>query len=84
MLHKGDVEVTTGTGGSGIVGAMAGGLFGGESIFLNTFKAKGGGAEIWVAPSTPGDIAAVELDGHIYIQDTSYLAHARDIKLGVG
>ncbi len=82
MLHKGDIEVATGTGGIG--GAIVRRLFGGESIFLNTFKAKGRGAEIWIAPPTPGDIAVVELNGSIYIQDTSYLAHTGDIKLTVG
>lgn len=82
MLHKGEVEVRTGTGG--VLRALARAVGGGESIFLNTFVAKSE-AEIWVAPGTPGDIAAIELKGgEIYIQDGSYLAHVGDVSIGVG
>jgi uncharacterized protein (TIGR00266 family) len=82
MLHRGEVEVSTETGGIG--GAIARRLFGGESVFLNTFRARGRGAEVWVAPGTPGDIGVLELNGSLYIQDTSYLAHVGDVKLTVG
>ena len=72
-MHRGEVEVSTGTGDIG--SAIARRLFGGESVFLNTIRTKGRGAEVWIAPDTPGDIGVVELNGSLYIQDTSYLAH---------
>lgn len=82
MLHFGEVEVKTSTGG--LLGAIARRIAGGESFFLNTFTARSR-AEIWIAPGTPGDIVAIELrGGELLIQDTSYLAHYGDVKLGVG
>lgn len=81
MMHKGEIEVETSTGG--IFGAITRTVLGGESIFLNTFRARGP-AEIWVAPSIPGDIHAIRLSGEeINVQDTSYLAHVGDIKYGI-
>jgi uncharacterized protein (TIGR00266 family) len=82
VFHRGDVEVSTGT--QGVLGAIARRLAGGESLFLNTFKARSGVAEVWVAPSTPGDISVVELSGAVYIKDECYLAHAGDVKLTAG
>jgi uncharacterized protein (TIGR00266 family) len=82
VFHRGEVEVSTGT--QGLLSAVARRIAGGESLFLNTFKAKSGVAEVWVAPSSPGDIAVIELSGAIYIKDECYLAHAGDVKLTVG
>jgi uncharacterized protein (TIGR00266 family) len=67
-----------------VLSAVARRLAGGESLFLNTFKARSGVAEVWVAPSTPGDIAVIELSGAVYIKDECYLAHAGDVKLTAG
>ncbi|MEN2999337.1 MAG: TIGR00266 family protein [Acidilobaceae archaeon] len=83
MLHRGDVEVSTGTGGQGIMSALGRMFLGGESIFLNTYRARGP-SEIWFVPPIPGDIKPVPLRGtDITVQDTSYLAHAGDVKLGI-
>lgn len=83
MLHRGDMEVTTGTGGQGIMSVLGRAILGGESIFLNTFRARGP-SEIWFVPPIPGDIRPVQLRGtDIVIQDTSYLAHVGDVKLGI-
>ncbi|MEB3861581.1 MAG: TIGR00266 family protein [Desulfurococcales archaeon] len=79
MLHRGEVEVKTRSGG--ILRGLARALAGGESFFLNTIVARSN-AEVWIAPSVAGDIAAVELDnGSIVIQDGSYLAHVGDIEV---
>ena len=61
---------------------MQGGLMGalkrtvaGESVFMNTFTAKGSPAEVLFAPSMPGDIIALELRGETFlVQSSSYLA----------
>lgn len=82
LLSRGKIEVKTTTGGllSGILRALAGG----ESLFLNEIRALDNGAEIWIAPPTPGDIGAVELAGQpIIIQDSSYLAHIGDVRVSV-
>jgi len=79
MMHKGEVEIKTSSGG--LLRGIARSLFGGESFFMNTITAKSR-AEVWISPSTPGDIAAVRLDGgSIIIQDGSYLAHIGSIEV---
>lgn len=61
---------------------MKGGLMGalkrtvaGESVFQNTFTAKGAPGEVLFAPAMPGDIIALELRGQTFlVQSSSYLA----------
>ncbi|MEM4481577.1 MAG: TIGR00266 family protein [Desulfurococcaceae archaeon] len=82
MMHRGEVKINTSS--LGVKSGLARVLAGGESFFLNTFMAQSN-AEIWAAPSIPGDIAAVELNkDEILIQDTSYLGHIGNITLTVG
>jgi|Deesub1362B_J571_1020462.scaffolds.fasta_scaffold00003_191 uncharacterized protein (TIGR00266 family) len=82
MLHKGDVEIKTSTGG--VFRGLRRTLLGGEALFLNTMTAKGD-VEVWLSPSLPGDIKVVKLQNtELYIQDSSYLAHYGDIDIDVG
>lgn len=61
---------------------MKGGLFGalkravgGESAFVSTFTARGGGGEVTFAPGTPGDVAGIEMQNQNFmVQSSSYLA----------
>lgn len=61
---------------------MKGGLFGalkravgGESAFVSTFTARGGGGEVTLAPGMPGDIAGIEMNNQTFmVQSSSYLA----------
>ncbi|MCI0489735.1 MAG: TIGR00266 family protein [Blastocatellia bacterium] len=61
---------------------MKGGVFGalkravgGESAFVSTFTARGGPGEVTLAPGSPGDIAALELNNQMFfVQASSYLA----------
>ncbi len=76
----GEYEIKTQTGG--ILEGLTRALFGGESVFLNTFTAKSD-AELWFAPGLPGDITYQEVDGALIIQDFSYLAHHGDIRVTV-
>jgi len=78
VYGRGPVEYKTGT--MGIGSAIKRALLGGESFFLNVAEAKGQ-AEVWLAPNVPGDIADVELDGKLFVQDSSYLAHTGRIKV---
>lgn len=68
----------------GVASSLKRAFLGGESLFLNTFTAKGEG-ELWLAPELPGDVATVEIDGKkdLIVQDTSYLAHSGDIDIGI-
>jgi uncharacterized protein (TIGR00266 family) len=81
LLNRGEVDVKTTTGG--IVKALLRAIAGGESLFLNVITAKER-AEVWIAPPVTGDIAAIDIDGEIFIQDSSYLAHIGDIEVSVG
>ena len=82
MLMKGEVRIETKAYG-GIVKALKRALFGGESIMMNKYEARGP-AEVWLVPPTPGDIATLELDSDAWIvQDTSYLAHTGEIDVDV-
>ena len=79
LLARGEVEVETGIGG--IIGGLKRALLGSESLFLNTYTAKGR-AELWLVSKTPGDIEAIDLSNdEWYVQDASYLAHYGDIKI---
>lgn len=61
---------------------MKGGIFGalkraagGESAFISTFTARGAPGEVTLAPGSPGDIAAIELNNQLFfVQSSSYLA----------
>jgi uncharacterized protein (TIGR00266 family) len=66
-------------------GGLLGGLkrmVAGESFFTNTFHPEGGEGSIKLAPSAPGDIEALELNGQTYyMQAGAYLAHVGDIEI---
>ena len=65
-------------------GFMAGlkrSFLGGESFFINTFKATTPG-EITLAPPLPGDIIHFRLNNEtIFVQSSSYLASSQDISV---
>ncbi|RLF06756.1 MAG: TIGR00266 family protein [Thermoprotei archaeon] len=82
MLMRGDIETKTTTGG-GIIKGFLRSIASGESMFLNTYIARGP-SEIWLAPGAPGDIMYVPLNGNSYIvQNFSYLAHHGDIRFDI-
>jgi len=82
VLHRGDIDIKTHTGG-GLFKALARAVLAGETLFVNTFIARSN-AELWFAPGVPGDILYVPLKGEsLIIQDTSYLAHHGDVDLSV-
>ncbi len=60
--------------GGGFFGAVKSAI-GGESMFRTTFTAEDGPGEVTLAPSTLGDIMALELAGtRFFVQPGSYLA----------
>ncbi len=70
---SGNVELQSQMKG-GLMGALKRAV-GGESAFVSTFTARRGPGEVTLAPATPGDIAAIEMNNQqFYVQSSSYLA----------
>jgi uncharacterized protein (TIGR00266 family) len=57
-------------------------VLGGESFFMNTFKATADNAEITLAPSLPGDIATFQMNNQdIIVQSGSFLGSELDVNV---
>jgi uncharacterized protein (TIGR00266 family) len=53
-----------------------------ESLFVSTFTAVGGPAEVILGPPVPGDVVAVELGGRaLLVQSSSWLASEPEVSL---
>lgn len=75
-----DISIETKARG-GIMKSLKRSILGGESFFVNTFRAQMGG-ELTLAPCLPGDVSVVELTGGtIYVQSGSFLASVGDIEI---
>jgi uncharacterized protein (TIGR00266 family) len=65
----------------GLLGGLKRSLLGGESFFLNTFRADAPG-QVTLAPALPGDIVHQRLNGEtILVQSGSYIASTGDIQV---
>jgi len=74
------ITIETGLKG-GFLSGLKRSFLGGESFFMNTFKASAPG-EITFAPPLPGDIAHFQLNGEtIFVQSSSYIASSPDISV---
>lgn len=80
MISKStDVEIQTGAQG-GIMKGLRRSVLGGESFFMNTFRAGRNGGEVRFAPALPGDIVSWELAGNsVFLQSGAFLASSRGI-----
>lgn len=59
----------------GLLSALKRSLLGGESFFLNEYRASTQGGRIMLAPALPGDVHVRELEGEaLLVQSGSYLA----------
>ncbi len=76
-----NIEIQTGMKG-GLFGALKRSVLGGESLFFNTFAARGRPGEITLAPALPGDLSTLDLKGEaFYIQSGSYIASAAGVEV---
>lgn len=76
-----NIGVETGLKGT-VMGALARKVLGGESLFTNTFTARGGPGEITLGPSLPGDISTLTLAREtLFLQSGSFLAGEPAINL---
>jgi uncharacterized protein (TIGR00266 family) len=77
---SGGVEIETKARG-GVFGALKRSFLGGESFFVNTFKASAD-EELTLAPSLPGDIASIGLKGNtVFAQSGAYIASSPEIQV---
>jgi uncharacterized protein (TIGR00266 family) len=73
VTMSGNIELQSRMKG-GLMGALKRAV-GGETAFVSTFTARGAEGEVSFAPGSPGDIAAIEMNGQLfYVQSSSYLA----------
>ncbi|MBQ9156767.1 MAG: TIGR00266 family protein [Eubacterium sp.] len=77
-----NMEMKTSGGG---VGKVFGRMFSGESMFQNTYTAKGGPGTIAFASSFPGSIRALEIGPgrEVVVQKGGYLASEKGVELSV-
>lgn len=79
-MSKG-IEIETSTRG-GLLKSLARSALGGESFFVNTFRAGSGGGEVMLAPALPGDVETVTLaDTGLVVQSGSFLASAETVQV---
>jgi uncharacterized protein (TIGR00266 family) len=66
----------------GLIGALKRSVLGGESFFMNTYRAPGGGGQITLAPALPGDMAVMELrDETLMVQSGSYVGSSEGVDI---
>ncbi|MCI0340180.1 MAG: TIGR00266 family protein [Planctomycetales bacterium] len=81
VTMRGGVTIETGMRG-GLFSALKRKVLGGESFFLNTFRAQGTPGEVGFAPPIPGDIHPHELSGGtLLVTSGCFLASAADVQL---
>lgn len=66
----------------GFLGALGRSVLGGESFFTSKYRSDGGPGELTLAPSLPGDITVIELQGHtMFLKSGSYLAGSGNLQI---
>jgi len=66
----------------GILKSLARSVLGGESFFVNTYRAPRQGGEILLAPALPGDMIMRSLKGErLLVQSGSYVASSEGVEL---
>ncbi|HLN64626.1 MAG TPA: TIGR00266 family protein [Symbiobacteriaceae bacterium] len=66
----------------GFFGALGRSILGGESFFTSKYRAEGGPGELTLAPSLPGDVSVLELQGHtMFLKSGAYLAGASGLTI---
>jgi len=74
------IEMQTSVKG-GLLSGLKRSVLGGESFFINTFRANAPG-EVTFAPPLPGDIRGIDMSGGtMFVQSTSYLASSPHVSV---
>ncbi len=82
MAYMKNVEIKTGIKG-GLLGGLKRKILGGESFFTNTFKGKEPFGVVGLSPKLPGDIAAINCEGELYVQSASFLACEKSVDIDI-
>lgn len=81
MVGMNGVQVETKMQG-GFLRSLARSAFGGESLFINTYRANQPGAEVLLAPTLPGDVLNLPLAGDaLLVQSGSFLGCGEKIEV---
>jgi uncharacterized protein (TIGR00266 family) len=76
-----EVTIETHAAG-GILKSLARSLLGGESFFMNRFRAPAGGGEVFVAPPLPGDLVDLDLRAeNLLVQSGAFVASESTIAI---
>jgi uncharacterized protein (TIGR00266 family) len=76
-----DVAIETKAKG-GLMTALKRSVLGGESFFMNTYRASAQRGQIMLAPALPGDMAVLELaDETLMVQSGSYLGSSEGVNI---
>lgn len=76
-----DVQVETKARG-GLLKSLARSMLGGESFFINTYRASGHGGKVMLAPALPGDIVVRPMAGEtLLVQSGSYVAASDGVEV---
>jgi uncharacterized protein (TIGR00266 family) len=66
----------------GLLASLRRSILGGESFFVNTYRAPSSGGEIMLAPPLPGDVAVLELEEQSYlVQSGAYVASSEGVEV---
>lgn len=80
MLAMTNLEIETKARG-GMMRSLGRSVFGGESFFMNTFRAGSGGGELWVAPPLPGDMRVIEVAGELRVESGGFVAASEALQI---
>jgi uncharacterized protein (TIGR00266 family) len=76
-----DLQVVTKARG-GLLKSLARSMLGGESFFINTYRASGQGGRVLLAPALPGDIVTRHMEGEtLLVQSGSYVASSDGVDI---
>jgi len=84
VSHTDSIRMETGIGdeNEGFLESVKDSVLGDESLFRNRFTAEGGPGQVSLAPTVPGDVNVVELDGNsLYLQSGAYVAAGSGVTL---
>jgi uncharacterized protein (TIGR00266 family) len=66
----------------GLIGALKRSVLGGESFFMNSYRAPAAGGQITLAPALPGDMAVMQLhDETLMVQSGSYVGSSEGVDI---
>ncbi len=63
----------------GLLKSLKAAVLGGESFWMNTFSVQAGKGDVTLAPTLPGDITKMAINGTVFVQSSSFLAGSTNL-----